>query len=71
MKLSLTLEAATQGVRASLVEEWEETAGAVRMAPMVRVFDNDDLAMSWARGWARRRGLRQLFLSDGRKSGPG
>ncbi len=69
MKLTLILDAAPTGVRASLVEEWEEIGGTARMAPMVRHFDSDEEAIVWARALARRRGLGQVFLTDNRKTG--
>ena len=68
MKLTLILDAASAGVRASLVEEWEETGGTARMAPMIRHFDADEQAVVWARSLARRRGLGQVFLTDNRKT---
>ena len=68
MKLTLILDAAPGGVRASLVEEWEELAGAVRMEPSVRHFDTDETALAWGRARARRRGLAQMFLTDNRKT---
>jgi hypothetical protein len=67
MKLTLILDAAPAGVRASLVEEWEEIAGAAKMEPRVRVFDSDEQALVWGRRLASRRGLKQLFLTDNRK----
>ena len=68
MKLTLILDAAPTGVRGSLVEEWEETGGTAKMAPMIRHFDSDEDAIVWARSLARRRGLGQVFLTDNRKS---
>jgi len=68
MKLSLILDPAAAGVRASLIEEWEEAGGAARMAPMIRHFDSDEEALIWARSLARRRGLSQVFLTDNRKT---
>ena len=68
MKLTLILDAAPEGVRASLVEEWDELGGAVKMAPSVRHFDTDDDALAWGRERARRRGLAQMFLTDNRKT---
>jgi hypothetical protein len=69
MKLTLILDAASTGVRASLVEEWDEIGAAAKMEPMVRHFDSDEQAIVWGRALARRRGLAQMFLSDTRKSG--
>jgi hypothetical protein len=69
MKLTLILDPAAPGVRASLVEEWDEPGGAIRMEPITRHFDSDDDAIAWGRSWARRRGLAQMFLADNRRSG--
>lgn len=69
MKLTLILDPAPAGVCASLVEEWDDTAGAAKMAPMIRHFDSDEEAIVWARSLARRRGLGQVFLTDNRKAG--
>jgi hypothetical protein len=66
MKLTLILDPTASGLRASLVEEWDETGGAVRMAPMVRLFDSEEQALAWGRTWARRRGLARLYLTDNR-----
>ena len=55
MKLTLILDPAAAGVHASLVEEWDEIGGAVRMEPRTRHFDSDDDAIAWGRAWARRR----------------
>ena len=71
MKLTLILDPAPVGVRASLVEEWEEIGRATKMEPRVRLFDNEEEALAWGRSMASRRGLKQLFLSDNRKSNPG
>ena len=68
MKLTLILEAAPIGVRASLVEEWEEIRGNIKMEPRVRLFDTEEQALVWGRTMASRRGLKQLFLTDTRKS---
>ena len=70
MKLTLMLDAAPTGVRASLIEEWDELGGTVKMEPMVRHFDSDEQAIVWSRSLARRRGLAQIFLTDNRKNGP-
>ena len=70
MKLTLILDAAPVGVRASLVEEWDEPAGAAKMEAMVRHFDSDEEALVWGRSLARRRGLGQLYLTDNRKGEP-
>jgi len=69
MKLTLILDPAPAGVRASLVEEWDELGGAAKMEPMIRHFDSDAQAFVWGRAWARRRGLAQIFLTDNRKAG--
>jgi len=66
MKLTLVLESVEGGVRASLVEEWEETGRIARMAPRVRLFGHEEEALAWARGLARRRGLSQIYLTDNR-----
>jgi hypothetical protein len=71
MKLTLILDAAPVGVRASLMEEWDEIAGAARMEPRVRLFDTDEQALAWGRSLASRRGLKQLFLTDNRKPSSG
>lgn len=71
MKLTLILDAALVGVRASLMEEWDEIAGAARMEPRVRLFDTDEQALAWGRSLASRRGLKQLFLTDNRKPSSG
>jgi hypothetical protein len=67
VKLSLILDAAPIGVRASLIEECDEIAGTVQMAPRVRLFDTEEQALVWGRLLASRRGLKQLFLTDNRK----
>ena len=71
MKLTLILDAAPVGVRASLVEEWAEIRSSAKMEPRVRVFDTEELALAWGRSWAHRRGLKQLFLTDNRKAATG
>jgi hypothetical protein len=70
MKLTLMLDAAPTGVRASLIEEWDELGSTAKMEPMVRHFDSDEQAIVWGRSLARRRGLAQIFLTDNRKTGP-
>ena len=70
MKLTLILDPAAAGVRASVVEEWDELGGTQRMEPMVRHFDSDEQAIVWGRSLARRRGLGQIFLTDNRKASP-
>ena len=70
MKLTLILDAAPEGVRASLIEEWDNPGGATRMEPMIRHFDSDEDAIVWARVRARRRGLGQIYLTDTRKAAP-
>ena len=64
MKLTLILDAAPIGVRASLIEEWDEIAGSAKMAPRVRLFDTEEQALVWGRTLANRRGLKQLFLTN-------
>ena len=49
MKLTLILDAAPAGVRASLVEEWDEIRGSARMEPRVRLFDTEEQALVWGR----------------------
>ena len=71
MKLTLILDPAPSGVHASLVEEWDDPGGAVRMEPMTRHFESGDDAIAWGRSWARRRGLGQVFLTDNRRLGVG
>jgi hypothetical protein len=68
MRLTLILDPAPTGVRASLVEEWEELGNPVQMEPMIRHFDYDDQAIVWGRSLARRRRLGQIFLTDNRKT---
>ena len=68
MKLTLILDPAPIGVRASLIEEWDEVAGGSRMEPRVRVFDSEEQALAWGRVLAHRRGLKQLFLTDNRRA---
>ena len=67
MKLTLILDRAPAGVRASLIEEWEEPDGVAKMDPRVRVFDSDEQAITWGRSLATRRGLKQIYLTDNRK----
>ena len=67
MKLTLVLDSAHPGVRASLIEEWEEIGGRARMEPMIRLFDSEEQATQWARAHASRRGLKQIYLTDNRK----
>jgi hypothetical protein len=71
MKLTLILDAAPIGVRASLTEEWDEIAGSAKMEPRVRLFETEEQALVWGRSMASRRGLKQLFLSDNRKTSGG
>jgi len=71
MKLTLILDPAPVGVRASLFEEWEEVGRTARMNPRVRLFDSDEQAIGWGRSLASRRGLKQLYLTDNRKPPPG
>ncbi len=70
MKLTLILDPAPVGVRASLVEEWDNPGGPAKMEPRVRHFDSDDEAVVWGRSLARRRGLTQIYLTDNRKTAP-
>jgi hypothetical protein len=71
MKLTLVLDSAPIGVRASLIEEWDEIAGGAKMEPRVRLFETEEQALVWGRSLASRRGLKQLFLSDNRKTSGG
>ena len=68
MMLTLILDPAPIGVRASLIEEWEEPGRTAKMEPMVRLFDTEEQALAWGRLLAHRRGLKQLFLTDNRKA---
>ena len=68
MKLTLILDPAPAGVRASLIEEWEEIGGNARMEPMVRLFETEERALAWGRSYATRRRLKQLYLTDNRKT---
>jgi hypothetical protein len=54
-------------VRASLIEEWDEITGTVRMQPMMSLFDSDEQATQLARPHASRSGLKQIYLTDSRK----
>lgn len=67
MKLTLVLDPTSAGVRASLIEEWEEIHGTTRMEPIIRLFDSEEQATQWARAHASRRGLKQIYLTDNRK----
>jgi hypothetical protein len=67
MKLTLILDPAPVGVRASLIEEWEELGRTAQMEPMVRLFDTQEQAIVWGRAFASRRGLKQIFMTDNRK----
>jgi len=71
MKLTLILDSAPIGVRASLIEEWEEPGRTAKMDPRVRVFDSEEQAIVWGRSLAGRRGLKQIYLTDNRKLPPG
>ena len=71
VKVTLILDPAPVGVRASLVEEWEEIVHNTRMDPRVRTFDTEEQAFAWGRSFAHRRGLKQLFLTDNRKAAAG
>jgi hypothetical protein len=68
MKVTLLLDPAPVGVRASLIEEWNEVTRTTKMEPRVRLFDTEEQALAWGRSLASRRGLKQLFLTDNRKS---
>jgi hypothetical protein len=68
MKLTLILDPAPVGVRASLIEEWDEITGSAKMEPRIRHFDSEERALVWGRLLASRRGLKQLFLTDNRKA---
>ncbi|HTV45229.1 MAG TPA: hypothetical protein VMF05_07920 [Stellaceae bacterium] len=70
VKLTLILDPAPEGVRASLVEEWDSPGGPARMAPRIRHFDSEDAAFVWGRSLARRRGLTRIYLTDNRKAAP-
>jgi hypothetical protein len=70
MKLTLILDPAPPGVRASLVEEWDEPTGTAKMAPMVRLFDTEEQAIVWGRALASRRRLKQIYLIDNTKTRP-
>jgi hypothetical protein len=69
MKLTLILDPASAGVRASILEEWDDLGNVAKMEPMVRHFDSDEQAIVWGRALARRRGLGQIFLTDNRRAG--
>jgi hypothetical protein len=67
MKLTLILDPAPIGVRASLIEEWEDPVLTAKMDPRVRLFDSEEQAIAWGRSLAGRRGLKQIYLTDNRK----
>jgi hypothetical protein len=67
MKLTLILDPAPIGVRASLIEEWEELGRTAKMDARIRLFDSEDQAIVWGRSLAGRRGLKQIYLTDNRK----
>jgi hypothetical protein len=67
MKLTLILDPAPVGVRASLIEEWEDPGRTAKMDPRVRLFDTEEQAIVWGRSLAGRRGLKQIYLTDNRK----
>ena len=71
MKLTLTLDQAPYGVRAVLVEEWDEIGGHMTMAPIIRLFASGEQAIAWGRLRAHRRGLREIYLTDNRSGGQG
>jgi hypothetical protein len=71
MKLTLILDPAPVGVRASLIEEWEDPGRTAKMDPRVRLFDSEEQAIAWGRSLAGRRGLKQIYLTDNRKSPTG
>jgi hypothetical protein len=70
MKLTLILDPAPIGVRASLIEEWEDPGATAKMDPRVRLFDSDEQAIAWGRSLAGRRGLKQIYLTDHRRLPP-
>jgi hypothetical protein len=70
MKLTLILDPAPIGVRASLIEEWEDPGARAKMDPRVRLFDSDEQAIAWGRSLAGRRGLKQIYLTDNRRLPP-
>ena len=70
MKVTLILDPAPPGVRASLIEEWEEKGETQRMAPRVRLFDSEEAAVRWGRALAGRRRLDRIYLVDNRKAPP-
>jgi hypothetical protein len=70
MKLTLILDPAPIGVRASLIEEWEDPGATAKMDPRVRLFDSDEQAIAWGRSLAGRRGLKQIYLTDNRRLPP-
>ena len=70
-KLTLILDPVPSGLRASLVEEWEELGRIARMEPMVRLFEAEEEALAWGRALAKRRGLTRLYLTDNRRSARG
>jgi hypothetical protein len=67
MKLTLILDPAPVGVRASLIEEWEDPGRTAKMDPRVRLFDSEEQAIAWGRSLAGRRGMKQIYLTDNRK----
>jgi hypothetical protein len=71
MKLTLILDPAPVGVRASLIEEWEDPGRTAKMDPRVRLFDSEEQAIAWGRSLAGRRGVKQIYLTDNRKSPTG
>ena len=71
MKLTLILDPAPVGVRASLIEEWEDPGRTAKMDPRVRLFESEEQAIAWGRSLAGRRGVKQIYLTDNRKSPTG
>jgi len=71
MKLTMILDPAPVGVRASLIEEWENPGRTAKMDPRVRLFDSEEQAIAWGRSLAGRRGVKQIYLTDNRKSPTG
>jgi len=67
MKLTLILDPAPIGVRASLIEEWEEVGRTAKMDARIGLFDSEEQAIVWGRSLAGRRGLKQIYLTDNRK----
>ena len=69
MKLTLILDAAPAGVRASLVEEWEDTGVTARMVPMIRHFDAEEQAVSGPGRWRAAAGLARSISPTTERAG--